>query len=383
MRTIGTFALFALLAAGCSLSTAVGPDGGADAADASDDVNQPKQLVGYEVSTLAGTGECGDDDDLGSRATFCNPTAVAVGPDDFVYVIDGDPYNNIRKIDPVQNTVTTLAGAWAVAAQDGPCASAHFYGPSGVAVDKSGNVYVADGMNGLRQITVTATDCQVTSPLSSSSAVPISYRALNGLTVNASGDLYIADGGHSVVLRMDPDGNIAVIAGQIVVGGKPNDGHVDGPTLSAEFNGLWGIAVDAEGTVYVSESGNNDIRKMTPDGQVTTLAGAGTGGTLNDGVGTSATFSNPTGLAIGADGYLYVADTGNNAIRRVSPTGEVTTIAGQRAPHTNEGIAGADDGPSDKASFNMPVGVAVNSHGVIYVADSGNKKIRQITPIYQ
>jgi sugar lactone lactonase YvrE len=148
-------------------------------------------------------------------------------------------------------------------------------------------------------------------------------------------------------------------------------GSADGQGTSAQFYFPSGVAVDANGNVYVADEANNKIRKITPAGTVTTLAGSGTNGD-NDGPGTSAEFYNPSGVAVDANGNVYVADTWNSKIRKITPDGNVTTFAGS-------GILGHVDGPVSSAQFNFPSGVAIDTNGDIYVADSGNHKIRKIT----
>src|ERR1044071_8115683 len=140
----------------------------------------------------------------------------------------------------------------------------------------------------------------------------------------------------------------------------------------AGFSDPFGVAVAVDGTVYVADAGeSNRIRKMVPDGTVTTLAGGAEG--FADGVGTAASFNTPSGLALANDGNLFLAETGNNRIRKVTPEGQVSTVAG-------DGTAGYVDGPASQARFNVPMGIAVDARGNIYVADTYNDRIRMITP---
>src|ERR1700752_3928000 len=137
------------------------------------------------------------------------------------------------------------------------------------------------------------------------------------------------------------------------------------------FSDPFGVAVAKDGTIYVADAGeSNRIRKISPDGNVTTLAGGSEG--YADGVGPAASFNTPSALALGPDGNLFVADTGNNRIRKITPQGQVSTVAG-------DGTAGYVDGPLDKAQFNGPIGLAVSEGGDIYVADTYNDVIRMIT----
>ena len=165
-----------------------------------------------------------------------------------------------------------------------------------------------------------------------------------------------------------------VVGWQAIVSTVAGDGALgfkDGKGTNARFADLFGVAVDSTGNLFVAEAGdNNRIRKITPEGDVTTFVG-GTEG-LKDGQGINASFSTPSAMAIDAANNLYVADTGNNAIRKITPMGMVETIAG-------DGSAGYRDGPAHSAQFNGPIGVAVDKQGNVYVADTYNDRIRQIT----
>jgi sugar lactone lactonase YvrE len=158
----------------------------------------------------------------------------------------------------------------------------------------------------------------------------------------------------------------------IVSPGYGRIGSKDGPGTAASFNAPAGVAIDAAGNIYISEAGNHDIRRITPDGVVSTFAGNTTGGFFNA-TGTAASFSGMQGIAFDAAGNLYVADSGNQVIRKVTSAGVVTTFAGT-------GGTGSDNGPAASATFNSPTGVAIDAAGNFYVADFGNKMIRKITP---
>jgi len=319
------------------------------ASDGSDDAG-PKS---YVVSTLTGTGGTGTTDGSGLEATFIYPAAIALGQDGSLYITDGDVFSKIHKI-AADGTVSTYAGTGASGLTNGPCASASFSNPWGIAVDTTGNLYVADTSNGvIRKIDPM---CQVTTlagggtvRAADGAGTAASFSQPEGLTLDASGNLYVADCGNNKIRKVDPVGNVTTVA-----------------NLSAPA----AITVDAVGTLYVVD--DTYIYKIA-NGQVTTLAGRGAEG-LIDGPGTYAAFYGLLGITIDANGNLFVADSNNNAVRKVTPDGEVTTIAG--------GVGGDADGPANTSSFNYPWGIAVDPNGVIYVADWGNNKIRKITPVY-
>ena len=199
------------------------------------------------------------------------------------------------------------------------------------------------------------------------------------MAVDGNGNVYVADYNNNLIRKITSAGVVTTLAG----GGSPGGtaaGHADGTGTSATFSAPYGVAVDANGTVYVADSTNNLIREVTSAGVVTTLAGGGSpGGTAAghaDGTGTTATFNVPRNLAIGGSGNLYVTDFGNNLVRMVTPGGVVTTLAGGGSPGGT--APGHADGTGTSATFNGPRGIAVDANGNVYVADFGNNLIREI-----
>jgi len=186
------------------------------------------------------------------------------------------------------------------------------------------------------------------------------------VAVDASGNVYVADTGNSRIRKITPSGAVTSLAGSTY-------GFADGTGTAAHFSNPFGVAVDTSGNVYVTDSDNNRIRKITPSGVVTTPAGSTTVSGFADGTGTAAKFYYPIGVAVDTTGNVYVADTNNHRIRKISPSGLVTTLAGS-------GAAGFADGTGTAAQFNSPFGVAVDASGNVYVGDSDNNRIRKISP---
>ena len=273
--------------------------------------------------------------------------------------------------------ITTVAGNPNVASGvDGPGDSATFNNPFGVAIDAAKNLYVADTVNKtIRKITPD----RVVSTLAGAAGQSGSTDGPGGaarfnfpvdVAVDSAGNIYVTDAGNFTIRKITSAGVVSTLAGATF-----QIGANDGPGASARFYLPYGIAVDAAGNVYVAEGGNHVIRKIAPDGTVSTLAGSPLqSGNLN-GTGAAARFNTPWGLAIDGSGNLYVADSGNNAIRRVTPAGVVTTVAG-----LSGGASGTQDGPIAVAGFNQPRGVAVDAGGNIYVADYGSATLRMIAP---
>ena len=191
----------------------------------------------------------------------------------------------------------------------------------------------------------------------------------SGTAVDGSGNVYIANAGANTILKMTPAGVVTTFAGQAGVAGS-----TDGMGSAALFNLPIGVAVDKNGNVFVADTGNDTIREITPAGVVTTLAGQpGTPGSTNNNNPSLATFTHPYGVAVDGNENVYVADTGNGLIRMITAAGVVTTLAGS-------GAFGFANGTGTAAVFYNPCGVAVNGNGIVYVADTYNNSIRQITP---
>ena len=202
---------------------------------------------------------------------------------------------------------------------------------------------------------------------------PVRFGNPAGMAMDSAGNLYNADAGNAVIRKMtfSPCGlmvtNLAGLAG--------NPGSDDGVGAAARFLDPRGVAVDSAGNVFVADSGNDTIRKITPGGTVTTIAGlAGTTSDSTDGHGSAARFFYPYGVAVDAGGTLYVADSWNSTIRKISPAGDVTTLAGLARTR------GTADGPGAAARFFEPYSLVVDAAGNVYVADSNNYTIRKITP---
>lgn len=325
-----------------------------------------------QVSTFAGSTASGSADGTGSAASFNFPARVATDASGTIYVADQNNHE-IRRITPA-GVVTTLAGSGVPGFTDGTGSAASFSSPNGVAVDASGNVYVADyNNNEIRKITpagvVTTLAGSTTAGHADGTGSAASFNHPGGVTVDSSGNVYVADTQNYEIRKITPTGVVTTLAGSIT------SGHADGTGSAASFGYPLDLAVDASGNIYVADYSNNEIRKVTPAGAVTTLAGSLSLGSA-DGTGSAASFYNPTGVAVDTSGNVYVADTSNNEIRKITPAGVVTTLAGSTSPGSADGIGAA-------ASFRYPFGVAADSSSgnlYVYVADAQNNEIRLLTP---
>jgi sugar lactone lactonase YvrE len=263
--------------------------------------------------------------------------------------------------------VSTLAGS-SQGILNEPGTAARFFNPSGTAVDTSGNVYVADaGNNVIRKITpvgVVSTFAGDGAPGSKDgTGSGAQFNGPSAIVINSSGTLFVSDAGNHCIRRITSAGVVSTFAGGV-------SGFADGIGINAQFNSPQGIVVDSLGNVFVADSGNHRIRSITPAGQVSTLAGQSLSGTTDD-LGTLAKFNTPTGLAIDSLRNLYVTDKNNHRIRKVTAQGGVSTLAGSTSGFINDtGVA---------AQFNSPVGITIDSTGTLYVADTGNHRIRTVT----
>ncbi len=423
-----------------------------------------KITPGGDVTTFAGSGQFAVADGTGTAASFAGPSGITVDKSGNLYITQLQP-GLIRRITPDQ-VVTTIAGGGVVGANEGVGSNAYFNSPPGVVTGADGNLYIADATNFIKKVIATGytidkqlpagltfdvktgiitgtptvlwppTNYTVTAyngggsssfvvnievkdvvppvtvlppkityttpnvykagviinplkPTNTGGDVPaIAYGKVTtiagtgnsapangpvntagfntprGVAVDADGNVFIADDNNNLVRKITPGGLVSTLAGN----GNPNS--LDGQGTAAEMNHPSFLITDPSGNLYETEGAF--VRKITPDGKVTTFAGDGTAG-KTDGPALSANFDYPMGLAMDADGNIYVADVDNNVIRKINAAGIVSTFAGS-------GQGGADDGLGKAASFYRPVGIAVDAAGNVYVGDSGNALIRKITP---
>jgi sugar lactone lactonase YvrE len=328
------------------------------------------------VATLAGTPmQHGSADGTGAGARFYYPQGVAADVAGCVYVAD-TLNSTVRRITP-EGVVTTLAGLAEVrGGVDGAGSAARFRFPYGLTVDNAGRLIVADTDNhAIRKITpeevvTTLAGLAPGSGITDGTGSAARFVAPAGLAADNAGNVYAADAGRHTIRKVTPEGVVTTLAGTPGQTG----GSADGTGSAALFNSPEGVAADSAGNLYVADTANHTIRKVAPDGMVTTLVGlAGTSGSTDD-VGSAARFSGPYGIAADSEGNLYVADTGNHAIRKITPDGMVTTLAGRA------GSQGSTDGTGSAARFYRPCGLATDSEGNLYVADTYNHTIRKVTP---
>jgi hypothetical protein len=317
------------------------------------------------VSTFAGSNQ-GYTDGAASSAQFNVPSGVVRDVAGNLYVADRDNHR-IRKITPA-GAVSTFAGSGTAGFTDGTGTAAQFNMPYGITIDPSGNIYVADRLNNaVRKITpagVVSTFAGGTGGYADGTGTSAQFRELYGLTSDASGNIFVPDFFNQRIRKITPAGVVTTLAGSTT-------GFTDGTGADASFNYPFGIAADAAGNLYVGDYYNHAIRKVTQAGVVTTLAGNGTSG-FTDGTGAAARFYQPAGVAADGSGNVYVCDALNHKIRKITAAGVVTTVAGGSS-------SGNTDGIGTNALFNTPIGLCGDFAGkTIYIADFNNHRIRKI-----
>jgi uncharacterized protein (TIGR03437 family) len=335
--------------------------------------NRIRKVSSGVITTVAGGGSSFGDNGPATRAWLNGPAGVAVDSAGDLYIADlGN--NRIRRVS--NGVITTVAGGGSSIGNNGPATSAELYYPEGVAVDSGGNLYIADFLiNRIRGVAngVITTVAGTGAPDFGGDGGQATSAQLNGpmgVAVDSAGDLYVADFGNNRI-RWVSNGVITTVAGG---GSSLGD---DGPATSAQLYYPAGVAVGPAGNLYVADIGSNRIRKVS-NGVITTVAGSEpccgyTGFSGDNGPAISAQLFSPQGVAVDAAGNLYIADTGNNRIRRVS-NGVITTVAGG-------GSSLGDNGPATSAQLSGPSGVAVDSAGNVYIADYGNNRVRVLRPV--
>lgn len=324
----------------------------------------PNQVTRDTTTTVIDTTGHGGTTARDTLPSFYSPAGVAVDAAGNIYVAD---YGNnlIRKISAA-GLVSTLAGNGTQGLINAPGLLASFNQPTGIAVDAAGNVYVGDaGNDRIRKIT----SAGIVSTLAGSDSTgyadgadsTASFFHPEGIALDAAGNVYVADAGNNLIRKVGTNRTVSTFAGNGTNVGETNI-----------FSNPTGVAVDAAGNVYVANYINNNILKVSAAGAISTFAGSGSTGAVN-GAGSSATFYFPNSVAVDAANNVYVADGVNNLVRKITPDGTVSTLAGS-------GQAGAVDGTGAVASFDGPAGLAVDAAGNVYVADSNNNLIRKITP---
>lgn len=273
-----------------------------------------------------------------------------------------------------QDRVTTLAGQVLVSGiTNGPANNAAFNDPAALVADTVGNLYIADSQNhvirkiGTNGLVNTFAGQAGMRGSSNGSGLQSQFDTPSGIAIAPNGDFHVSDTGNHTIRKITPAGVVTTIAGM-----PGQSGFTNGTGSSARFNSPLGIAVGSNGTIYVADSGNHLIRKISAGGVVTTFAGSPENWGSTDGVGPAARFNGPVGVALDDQGNLFVSDSFNHTVRKIAPDGRVSTWAGM------PGLDGYGDGQTQSAKFCKPAELAMDRRNNLFVADSGNHVIRKI-----
>jgi sugar lactone lactonase YvrE len=329
------------------------------------------------ITTVAGDGVRGFSGDSGPAAGAQLNGAIAVAADQAGNLFIGE-LGRIRRVSP-RGIITTVAGVgtYGGSGDGGPATSAQLTEPRGLGVDGAGNLLIADPYS--HRVRKVSADGIISTVAGSGwegssgdkgPAVEAVLAAPTGIAVDSAGNLFITDRGRQRVRKVSTNGVIATVAeGLCCFWG---DG---GTATSARLNSPMGVAVDGAGNVFIADTGNQRVRRVSPDGIITTVAGDGTRGfSGDDGPATSAALTFPFGVAVDSESNLFIADFGNRRVRRVSPDGIITTVAGNGAPDFS-----GDGGPATSAALSA-FGVAVDSQGSLFIADGRNHRVRKVSP---
>jgi hypothetical protein len=337
-------------------------------------INLPSWLnidrLEQNLTTFAGSGTTGSDDANGTAASFNAPYKMAIDSNGNIFVADKSNHK-IRKITP-DGVVSTFAGSGSAGSSDGIGTAASFNFPYGVAVDNNDNIYVADSFNHtIRKITTDGNVTTIAGTIGTSgyqdgTGSGAKFNQPQGLTVANDGTIYVADTSNRRIRKVTQAGVVTTLTGD---GAFDSD---DGPASTASFYNPADVEIDNQGNIIVADKDNHIIRKVTTDGNVTTIAGIGGTSGSTDGEALSSTFKNPEGLTIASDGTIYVADSYNFVIRKITPNGTVSTIAGIAGSSTSV------DGNLSVAKFTTPVDIVIGLDENLYISQIGVPKIRKI-----
>ncbi|MBT2416343.1 hypothetical protein J7F01_29640, partial [Streptomyces sp. ISL-22] len=334
------------------------------------------------LTTVTGTGVGGynGDTDDGTPvfgAHLNSPDGLAADDAGNLYVVDTDNHR-VRRV-AADGTITTIAGTGTAgfSGDGGQAVEAQLSSPEGLILDRAGNLYIADDHN--QRVRRVSADGVITTVAGTGEAgyggdgAAATSAQLNnpfGLAMDRAGNLYITEHHGHRVRRMAPDGTITTFAGTGVAGYDADNKQAS----AAQLSNPCGLALDNAGSLYIADFYNNRVRRVAVNGTITTVAGTGVAGSIGDGgPATTAQLDHPCGLALDTAGNLYITEHRGHRVRRVAPDGTITTVAG-----TGAGGYDGDDKPAIAAQLRNPEALAIDRYGNLYIADNGNHRVRKV-----
>lgn len=337
--------------------------------------NRVRKVSNTSIATVAGNGTGGyaGDNNPATAAELNQPAAVAVDGSGDLYIADRG--NQRIRMVGLNGAIQTVGGNGTAgfAGDGGAATAAALNSPGGVAMDGLGNLYIADSSNHrIRKVSAGKIATIAGGATGDGGWAPLA--GLNqpaAVAKDANGNVYVAESGGQRVRKIAPSGAVTTFAGT----GATGFGGDSGPATAALLNSPKGLTVDGTGNVYIADSGNSRVRKVNTNGNITTFAGTGAVGFGGDGgAATAAVLANPSGVAVDSNGNLYIADYGNCVVREVSTAGTIATVAGK----PNDCGFGGDGLVATSALLGNPTGVAVNISGNLYIADPSNARVRRV-----
>lgn len=321
------------------------------------------------ASPAPATGKCPQD--LGSTVAtlvsgLSGPTGLVADTSGNLYFTDAST-SRIREVSTNGTLVSGFVTGWGPGYTEGTGTAAVFNWPQAITIGPSGYLYISDTNNyKIRELSPSVVSRLVVGSTQGDATTLNQFNVARGIVYSPQASaLFVANSQSNQIKKVTTSGTVSFFAGQ------GSGGYLNGLGTAAKFNYPEGLAIDSSGNIYVADTQNHRIRVIDPSGNVNLIAGTGTAGSADGNATTTAQFKSPGALTVGSDGSIYVADTGNNSIRKISG-GNVTTIAGT-------GTAGFADGSGASAQFSNPNGIAIGSDGKLYVSDTSNNRIRVIT----
>jgi len=363
-RIVHHVAVGVMALVGTTMATVVGPAA----------VSAASGAGGPTLSIVAGTGRAGAPTPGPATASDLDvPNGIAFDSSGDVYLVDSGN-NVVEKIAPT-GTLSLFAGTGRSGAPTpGPATASDLNGPGAIVFDSSGTGYIADsGNNVIEKVTPSGTLSIFAGTGRAGAPTPGPATAsdldsVNQIALDDSGNLYITDSGNDVVEKVTPSGTLSILAGTGRAGAP-----TPGPADASDLNYPGGVAVDSSGDVYIGDFGNNVVERVTPSGTLSIVAGTGRVGTPTPGPATASPLGGPAFVAVDSSDDVYIADFGANVVERVTPSGTLSIVAGT-------GRAGAPTpGPATASPLDQPVGVAVDPSGDVYIGDSANNVVEKVT----